>query len=65
MDFYLSPKIGGFYYWNPSTFTKNNNRIDYGIYGGLAVYPFKHWGGFFEYGYGNYVQWRSGLSLKF
>ena len=66
IDLYLSSKIGGFFYWNAlSTFTKNNNRIDYGIYGGLAVYPFKHWGGFFEYGYGNYVQWRSGLSLKF
>jgi len=65
LDLYLSSKVGGFYYWNASTFTQKKKRFDYGIYGGLAVHPFKHWGGFVEYGYGNYVQWRSGLSFNF
>lgn len=66
INLYLSSKIGGFHHWNAvSTFSKNKDRLDYGLFLGLALYPLKHWGGFIEYGYGNYVQWRSGLSLIF
>jgi hypothetical protein len=65
-ELYLSSKVGGYYFWNASyEYPKTKNHFDYGIYGGIVVYPGKHWGMFVEYGYGNNTNWRTGLSLKF
>jgi hypothetical protein len=66
IDLYLSSKVGGYYFWNgANNSSARKNNLDYGIYGGLAAYPGKHWGLFLEYGYGNNTNWRTGLSFKF
>ncbi len=67
LDFYISSRLGGIWFAdkNTSDYSRERSQWDYGIYGGIAVYPFKHWGLFFEYGYGNYLNWRTGFSLRF
>ena len=66
MDLYLSAKLGGIHLVdnNKGTFGEEHSNLDYGIYGGIAVHPFKQWGVFYEYGYGNYIKWRAGISLR-
>ncbi|MBN1116427.1 MAG: hypothetical protein JXA77_04455 [Bacteroidales bacterium] len=39
--------------------------LEYGIYGGLAFYPFDHLGLYAEYGYAKYSNLRYGLGLRF
>jgi hypothetical protein len=67
LDVYLSSKLGGIYFVDKNTgdFSRKRSQFDYGIYGGVALYPFRHWGFFYEYGYGNYLKWRAGLSLRY
>ncbi len=66
MDVYVSAKLGGIYFDDRNKeFDETRESIDYGVYGGIAVYPFKKFGLFYEYGYGNYVKWRTGLSFRF
>jgi hypothetical protein len=66
-DLYISSKFGGIYFAdkNKSYLDRKRSQIDYGIYGGVAMHPFKHWGLFYEYGFGNYVKWKTGVSLIF
>jgi hypothetical protein len=67
-DLYASTKLGGIHHWKKSNdvFPETNKELfDYGLYGGLAFYPGKHWGVYCEYGYGNNTTLRYGLSLKF
>ncbi len=67
LDTYLSAKLGGFYFVDKtkSYLAHKHSRFDYGIYAGLALYPAKHWGIYGEYGRGNFVDWRAGLSFRF
>lgn len=67
VDIYISSKIGGIYFVDKtkSFVVKKRPYIDSGIYGGIAVYPFKHWGLYSEYGIGNYVKWKAGMSFRF
>jgi hypothetical protein len=66
IDLYVSSKIGGIYFSgrNKEVVFFERSLFDYGIYGGVAVFPFKHWGFYYEYGYGNYIRWKVGLNLK-
>jgi hypothetical protein len=65
-DFYLSGKLGAVHvlpvkkYHMPGKFV-----TEYGIYGGMAFYLFKHVGVYAELGRGSYMDTRYGLSLKF
>jgi hypothetical protein len=66
MDLYVSGKYGGYCVLSKEGYyPKRKNVADYGIYGGLAVYPSEHIGLFAEYGYGNKTNLRFGLSVKF
>jgi hypothetical protein len=66
LDLYVSTKLGGIYLNNRNKqLDEKRELIDYGIYGGIAVYPFKKLGFYYEYGYGNYIKWRTGLCLRF
>jgi hypothetical protein len=66
MDLYLTGKYGGYCILSKEGYyPKRKNNPDYGIYGGLALYPFEHLGLFAEYGYGNRTNLRFGLSIKF
>jgi hypothetical protein len=63
---YIYTKLGSCCFTGSSIPEKNYKEfIEYGIYGGIALYPGKHWGLFYEHGFGNFVNWRTGLSLKF
>jgi hypothetical protein len=66
-DLYISSKLGCIYFVdkNYSDFSRKRSQIDYGIYGGIALHPFKHFGLYYEYGYGNYVKWKTGVSMTF
>jgi hypothetical protein len=68
MDLYFKGEFGGYTILSKdgySHYPGQKNGIDYGVYGGLAVYPLKHIGLFAEYGYGNKSNMRFGLSYKF
>lgn len=67
LDVYLSAKLGGIYFVdkNKSLFAVKHSNFDYGFYGGLTVHPFKHWGLFGEYGFGNYIKWSTRISLRY
>jgi hypothetical protein len=66
IDLYLTGKYGGYCILSKEGYyPKRKNNPDYGIYGGLAIYPFKHLGLFTEYGFGNKTDLRFGLSVKF
>jgi len=68
MDLYVTGKFGGYTILSKEGYDhypEHKNAIDYGVYGGLAVYPLKHIGLFVEYGYGNKTNLRFGLSYKF
>jgi hypothetical protein len=67
IDFYISPKFGGIYFFNKNEdkYARKRSQWDYGVYGGVTVYPFKRWGFYGEYGFGNYVKWKTGVSLRF
>ena len=60
-DLYLSVKAGGYYYLKPV--------FEYFVGAGFAFYPWKHFGVYTEYGYGNFMvnseYFRVGLVLKF
>jgi hypothetical protein len=66
LDLYLTGKYGGYTIFSKEGYTPSRKILpDYGIYGGVAVYPLKHVGLFGEYGYGNKTNLRFGLSFKF
>jgi|GEM_PF-160555 len=66
IDLYLTGKYGGYCVLSKEGFYPGRKNIsDYGIYGGLALYPFEHLGLFAEYGLGNKTNLRFGLSVKF
>jgi hypothetical protein len=67
LDIYVSSKLGGIYFVDriESRYARKLSQLDYGVYGGVAVRPFKRWGLYYEYGFGNYVKWKTGVSLKF
>jgi hypothetical protein len=67
IDLYISSELGGIYFVNKnkSKYAKKRSQWDYGVYGGVTVYPFKRWGFYCEYGFGNYVKWKTGVSLRF
>ncbi len=66
IDVYASLHYGGIHLFEPEGgINTKKNYTEYGIYGGLAFYPFRHLGFYAEYGYGKYANWRYGLSLKF
>lgn len=67
LDLYVSSKLGGIYFVDriESRYARKLSQLDYGVYGGVAVRPFKRWGFYYEYGFGNYVKWKTGVSLKF
>lgn len=64
---YISSKLGGIYFTdkNKNYLTRERTQIEYGIYGGVAIQPFNHLGGYCEYGYSNYVKWKYGLIWQF
>jgi hypothetical protein len=67
LDLYVSSKFGGIYFVDriESRYARKLSQLDYGVYGGVAVRPFKRWGFYYEYGFGNYVKWKTGVSLIF
>lgn len=66
IDVYASLQYGGIHLFEPDGgINTKKNYAEYGFYGGMAFYPFKHLGLYAEYGYGKYVNLRYGLSLKF
>jgi hypothetical protein len=68
MDLYVTGKVGGYTILSKKGYDhypERKNGFDYGVYGGLTVYPLKHIGLFAEYGYGNKTNMRFGLSYKF
>jgi hypothetical protein len=66
IDLYLTGKYGGYCVLSKEGYSPGRkNNSDYGVYGGLALYPFEHLGLFAEYGYGNKTDLRFGLSYKF
>jgi len=64
-DLYISSKLGGIFFADENKNSRKRSHWDYGIYGGLSVHPFKHWGLYGEYGFGNYVKWKAGVNLFF
>ena len=65
-DIYLSGKMGGLYYLTKENiYPAPGHVFDYGFYAGSAFYLGQHWGIFGEYGFGNHVKYRVGLSFKF
>lgn len=65
LDLYFSSKLGSMAYIGSKFPTVGYaKKIEYGFYGGIALYPGKHWGLFYEYGKGNYIDSRFGLSFK-
>jgi hypothetical protein len=66
MELYLTGKYGGYCVLSKEEYyPKRKNNSDYGIYVGLALYPFEHLRIFAEYGYGNKTNLQFGLSIKF
>jgi len=72
-DAYLTGKFGGLYL---TQYGYNIHKIEYALGGGLCLYPWKHFGVYTEYCYGNYLyedafnsndhtKFRYGLTLKF
>jgi hypothetical protein len=65
-DLYCSLQYGNIHLFEPEGgINTKRNYQEYGIYGGLAFYPFRHLGLYAEYGYAKYANLRYGLSLKF
>ncbi|QQS50110.1 MAG: hypothetical protein IPM71_10950 [Bacteroidota bacterium] len=66
IDVYASLQYGGIHLFEPEGgINTKKDYAEYGIYGGLAFYPFRHLGFYAEYGYAKYANLRYGLSLKF
>jgi len=68
MDLYFKGEFGGYSIISKKGYdfySEWKNGIEYGVFGGLAVYPLKHIGLFAEYGYGNKSNMKFGLSYKF
>lgn len=65
LDLYISSKFGGIFFANENKNFIKRSHWDYGIYGGLSIHPFKYWGVYGEYGFGNYVKWKAGVNLFF
>jgi hypothetical protein len=67
LDLYTTCKVGGLYFVekNNNSYTQKRSKLDYGLYGGIALYPWRKLGFYYEYGYGNYIDSRFGISLKF
>lgn len=67
VDIYLSSKLGGTYFVDKTKSIYANKRpfLDYGLYGGMALYPGQHWGLYAEYGISNYAKWKAGVNLRF
>jgi len=65
-DVYASGKLGAYNSFAPeNSILSNGMALDYGIYGGVSFYPWKHLGLYAEYGYGNKTNLRYGITLKF
>lgn len=65
-DVYCSIQLGGIHLFEPTGgINTKSNYFEYGVFGGLAFYPFKHLGVFTEYGYGKYSKFKCGLSYNF
>jgi hypothetical protein len=67
IDLYISSKYGTIYFAdkNKSVYSRKRSQMDYGVYGGIAIYPFKYLGLYYEYGTGNYLKWKTGLRFRF
>jgi hypothetical protein len=66
IDVYCSLQYGGIYLFEPEGgINTKKNYSEYGLYGGLAFYPFRHLGIYAEFGYAKYADLRYGLSLQF
>jgi hypothetical protein len=66
IDVYCSLQYGGIYLFEQEGgINTKKNYSEYGLYGGLAFYPFRHLGIYAEYGYAKYSDLRYGLSLQF
>jgi hypothetical protein len=65
LDLYISSKLGGIFFADENKNFTKRSHWDYGVYGGLSIHPFKHWGVYGEYGFGNYVKWKAGVNLFF
>jgi len=66
VDFYVSPKLGGFTRLTPKgNYPEMSLEFDYGLYFGAAYYVAKKIGVFAEYGFGNYTNSRFGLTYRF
>jgi len=74
-DVYLTGKFGGLYYKDKRS-GDGIHRVEYALGGGLCFYPWKHFGVYTEYCYGNYLyedvynssnhtKFRYGFTLKF
>lgn len=63
VDAYGSVKLGA--YTRSDMHFQPITRINYGVYGGLAFYPGKHFGLHVEYGYGNNTKLKYGACWKF
>ena len=64
-DPYISGQIGGIHLFEDDKNINNkHNFVEYGIYGGLAFYPFKHLGVFTEYGYSKYTPFKLGVCWR-
>lgn len=63
VDVYGSLKLGA--YTRSDMHFQPITRINYGVYGGLAFYPGKHFGLHVEYGYGNNTKLKYGACWKF
>ncbi len=66
-DVYISSKMGGIHFTqrNKETVFIQRSLIDYGVYGGIAIRASKKWSFYYEHGYGNYVEQKFGIHIKF
>lgn len=66
LDIYVAGKIGGHYFTTPDDFIPfTGHETDSVIGGGIAYYPWKHFGGYAEYYFGNNMTKRFGIAFKF
>ncbi len=65
-DLFASAQLGGIYLNEPvEGMNKKRNYFEYGIFGGLALYPFKHLGFYSEFGFGKNINSKYGVCWKF
>jgi hypothetical protein len=65
-DVYLNSRVGGmFMFTQEGNVPERGNYFDYAFMGGLAFYITDHFGLYGEYGFGEYANWRTGISLRY